>query len=95
MLVIWSSVTVPTACERQIHVQIACIIFLTKEITPHQIERKMMFIAFFDIDGLVHHEHIAWTDCYWSFLHARFAEVALCSLEEVVRQVRTVVSTSQ
>ena len=34
------------------------VVSLTKEITPHQIQGKVMLITFFDIDGVVHHEFV-------------------------------------
>jgi hypothetical protein len=39
-------------------IRVAHSVSLTKEITSHQIQGKVMLMAFFDIEGLVHHEFI-------------------------------------
>jgi hypothetical protein len=45
------------------------------------------FPEFFDIDSLVHHAFIQPGQSYWSFLRARFAEVARWSWKEAAQQV--------
>ncbi|XP_033608995.1 uncharacterized protein LOC117282638 [Cryptotermes secundus] len=56
---------------------------------------KVMLIAFFDINSLVRHEFVPPRQTV-TVLHASFAEVVRCILEEAVRQVAaTVVSASR
>jgi len=47
-------------------------------------KEKAMLIAFFDIDGVVHHEFVPPGQ---TVLRASFAEVAPCGSEETMRQV--------